>query len=217
MVGPTVTPQGGVLEGADAMDGVALGGFAALNANAGPGRGDETGATHAAPSGIASSGGFAGATWAREAAESELRGRVEAALKLLRDGDRAMGKRALQDLLDSGEEASSGRATKQLRFIAAKNLAKQIEEESAVADAPANRRHTLQAEALALYVRATSYDANDVVVWHRLGSLAWALGKTALARLAFERGLALSPGHELLLGKAIALELLARLQVGELR
>ncbi|QDZ25889.1 hypothetical protein HOP50_19g84330 [Chloropicon primus] len=156
------------------------------------------------------------ANWAREAEESAVRLKVEKAFKHIRSGELAKAKEAFEEVLgeklkhekQGGEEGSrderpsTSKTIKQLRFVAARNLAKLLEEESKKAQGEGLQ---LKQKALDLYVDAVGYDAKDVVVWHRLGSLALEMGNFVLTRFAFSRGLSLSPNHPLLLDKYLSL------------
>ena len=141
------------------------------------------------------------ANWAMEAEESAIRLKVENGLKHIRDGDRARGKEAFEEVLKN--DLKSSKTIKQLRFVAARNLAKALEEESTNVEVEKDeeKRRKLRARALELYVEAVDFDAKDVVVWHRLGTLAQELDNVVLARFAFSQGLSLSPNHQLLLEK----------------
>ena len=173
------------------------------------------------------------ANWAREAEESAVRLKVENALKHIRSGDVVKAKETFEEVLGEKlrherEESAAGvaggakkkqkawgessKTINQLRFVAARNLAKLLEEESKSLAAandregkPSADQHQavlrLRQRALDLYVDAVGFDAQDVVVWHRLGTLALESGNLVLARFAFTRGLAISPNHHLLVGK----------------
>ena len=125
------------------------------------------------------------ANWAMEAEESAIRLKVENGLKHIRDGDRARGKEAFEEVLKN--DLKSSKTIKQLRFVAARNLAKALEEESTNVEVEKDdeKRRKLRARALELYVEAVDFDAKDVVVWHRLGTLAQELDNVVLARFAF--------------------------------
>ncbi|GAQ80329.1 hypothetical protein KFL_000510300 [Klebsormidium nitens] len=74
----------------------------------------------------------------------------------------------------------------QLRFLSLKNLA-------GLHAASPSRADKL--EGLRCYFQAAAIDDKDVVVWHRAGALASAVGRLDVARKSFEQGLKCSPKH----------------------
>lgn len=68
----------------------------------------------------------------------------------------------------------------QLRFLSFKNLAGLHASSASAPD---------KLEGLRCYFQAARIDDKDVVVWHRAGALASAVGRLDVARKAFEQGL----------------------------
>ncbi|KAK9841857.1 hypothetical protein WJX81_007591 [Elliptochloris bilobata] len=127
-----------------------------------------------------------------EAAEARIAASYENALQLLQAQDTGAAKAALDALLKEPLLATPAKGgwpalPAQVRFLALKNLAALL----AVDDATAPR-------ALRLYAEALRLDAGDVVLWHRLGTLAAEMGQWGLARAVFEHGLRRSPRHTLM-------------------
>lgn len=116
-----------------------------------------------------------------EAADARVRELHERAVKALKAGERDYGRRKLEEAMQmSGGE-------KDVRFAILKNVARLLEEDGEV-------RRSLQ-----LYWEAVSMDRQDVSTWYRLARLALSAGQIALARVASEQGLLLSPNNPLLI------------------
>ncbi|CAI7797810.1 unnamed protein product, partial [Closterium sp. NIES-53] len=89
--------------------------------------------------------------------------------------------------LPSQAEAGGGLTEmRHLQFLVWKNLG----------DVYAKLGSDYNESALRAYVTATEIDGQDVVLWHRLGSMALRTsGRARLARFALEQGLTCSPYH----------------------
>ncbi|XP_020257263.1 uncharacterized protein LOC109833848 isoform X2 [Asparagus officinalis] len=83
-----------------------------------------------------------------------------------------------------GKDTSDGHLL-QLRFLTLKNLATVFLEQG-----PAYYKNALQC-----YIQAVEIDANDSVVWNKLGTLSCTMGLLSTSRWAFEQGLLCSPNN----------------------
>ena len=194
----------------------ALGGFAAINLGGG----------------VGGAGGGAERAWAREAAESGLRRRVQAALALARapGGGGEAVRAALEKLLQDpdlrqgvpergdgagggggggseagggdGEQAFGG-VLQQLRFVVLRNLARVLETEAEGAARAEGREGEVLRRALECYLEAAGLDGKDVVLFHRMARIALKLSLVSTARFSLGQGLGLSPDHPLLLERMI--------------
>ena len=194
--------QGGG-RGAEREAMAALGGFAAINLGVGGG----------------GAGGGAERAWAREAAESGLRRRVQAALALARQpaGGAGAVREALEELLEdpdlrgvSGEhggsaagEHAAGGVILQLRFVVLRNLARVLETEAEGPARAEGREAEVLRRALECYLEASGLDDKDVVLFHRMSRIALKLRRISTARFSLGQGLALSPEHPLLLERMV--------------
>ena len=134
-----------------------------------------------------------------EAEESRLAASYESALRAAASGDRATAIEALRHVLghaltNDGENMSAGLA--RVKFLALKNLGRFLEEDAARSNATTKGDGS---EALRCYAAAVELDDEDMMLWRRLGGAAAARGELSVARMAYERGIALRPTNQLLL------------------
>ncbi|KAK9841424.1 hypothetical protein WJX74_005538 [Apatococcus lobatus] len=128
-----------------------------------------------------------------EAQESRLANQYQRALLHEQKGEARAAEADLRQLLyDEPAVKASGSSAflRQLRHLVLRNLGGLLVQSDDTAE-----------EALRMYVEALEVDPDDVVLWHRAGTLAAELGLWGVARLLFEYGLRRCPQHSLMLEK----------------
>ncbi|KAK9866909.1 hypothetical protein WJX84_006779 [Apatococcus fuscideae] len=120
-----------------------------------------------------------------EAQESRLANQYQRALLHEQKGEARAAEADLRQLLyDEPAVKASGSSAflRQLRHLVLRNLGGLLVQSDDTAE-----------EALRMYVEALEVDPDDVVLWHRAGTLAAELGLWGVARLLFEYGLRSNP------------------------
>jgi len=139
-----------------------------------------------------------------EAEESRLTACYEYALKLAASGDRGGAIDNLRAVLSHAlaNAANISFELARVKYLALKNLGKLLEDEDDERERASGRGARGRAdgdEALRCYAAAVEMDGEDVMLWRRLGGAAAARGEYGVARLAYERGIALRPKNQLAL------------------